>query len=151
MMPDARRGRRVGGDCLESTGRPGTLISVNAFLLRLVLSVALIFQGHAAACASIEMAADRVQSATPAAEDGTDVAAGPGMQHADADGCSDCPGCPDGHQSGSDCGTDCGMIAALPALPAPAQHLVPVEAVVFTAKPSLVDFLQVPPTPPPIA
>lgn len=124
---------------------------MNAFLLRLLLSVALIFQGSAAACASIEMAAVGAQTATMVAGTATDIATGTGMPHGDADGCSDCPGCPDGHQSGNDCGSDCGMIAALPAVSAQVQGFVPVEALGFTAKPSLINFLQVPPTPPPIA
>jgi hypothetical protein len=124
---------------------------MNAFLLRLLLSLALVFQGSAAACAGIEMAADGAQSATLAADNGSDTGTDAGTQPADADGCSDCPGCPDGHRSGADCGSDCGMIAALPALPAQTQKFMPVEALFLASKPSLVDFLQVPPTPPPIA
>lgn len=68
-------------------------------------------------------------------------------------GCMDCPECPEegGQATDPHCGPACGMLATIVVIPGPADRL-PRDAARLTATaPSLVDFLQVPPTPPPIA
>lgn len=115
-------------------------------LLHLLLSFALIFQGMAAACAS----------GMKAGETGSMVNSGQGMAmqaDASADGCKACLRCPDQHNigHGSACAPGCAAASAVLAFPTVVPQAGSGGALVPAPRRSLVDFLQPPPTPPPIA
>ena len=112
-------------------------------LFHLLLSVALIFQGMGVACAS-GMKMGNMGS----------MASGDTGMHADAgsDGCKGCASCPDQQpQHGSDCAPGCAAAFVVLSLrvAVPPGVVATVTAPAF--KPALVDFLQPPPIPPPIA
>lgn len=98
----------------------------------LLLSAILIFQGVGAVCADGAIKADMAKQAM-------------------ADPCPGCPACPEDSTSGSDCLKSCSLLAGLPGMPVLVQHVPPSDALVSVSRVSLVDFSQVPPTPPPIA
>ena len=119
---------------------------MSQLLARLVLSVALIVQGIGPACAGGSVMMDMAQSATMAGDmTGPVKTAAPVCTHAS------CTGCPSGHPAGSDCLQSCGVPASLPCLIVFLPHAAPGNAWDGLPQASLVDFIQVPPTPPPIA
>lgn len=112
-------------------------------LARLLLSVALVFQGMAGACAS-----------TPMSNGGhADMAAGPATMAAmDSKGdCAGCPACPDTPPQHGSCMHACSMPVGLVSMVVFAPHVLPSQNVATVADASPGQSVQAPPTPPPIA
>ena len=116
------------------------------YLFHLLLSLALIIQGMGAACAKGPMMAG-MGAAANANASATLAMAG----DTDSTDCPGCPSCPDKHKHGNDCTPGCAMTAGVPPLRAVTPQSLPATTVLLALEPSLVDFLQAPPTPPPIA
>ena len=112
-------------------------------LTHLLLSVALIFQGLGGACAHGPMSPD-MGSQTMGSLGMTDSAQACMVLHA-------CHGCPGNNMAAQTCMQSCGLPAGLPSVPFPMSHVSLVDALALPAKVSLLDYIQVPPTPPPIA
>ena len=121
---------------------------MSQLLARLLLSVALIVQGIGPACAGGSVMMDMAQSASM-----TGDMTGPAKTAAPVKVCAhaSCPGCPSGHPVGGDCLQSCGVPASLPCLIVFLPHTSPGNAWDGLPQVSLVDFIQAPPTPPPIA
>ena len=66
------------------------------------------------------------------------------------DGCTACPNQGE-HRHGGDCAPGCTVTSAVLPLPLAVPQVLPSNKVVPAPGPSIVDFLQPPPTPPPIA
>jgi len=113
----------------------------------ILLSCALIFQGMGAACAS-GMSMGNMGSTAANSTPGMAMPA-----DATSNDCKGCTTCPDQqkHRHSSDCAPGCTVTSAV----LPLRMVVPqgllASKVVRAPEPSLVDFLQPPPTPPPIA
>jgi len=115
-------------------------------IANLLLSLALIFQGLGAECANGASLAGMTGKAATAGQamamNATDQA---------SDACQGCPGCPDTRKSGDDCMHSCSLPAGLPGLASFSRQIAPSEGLLPSPRPSLVEFAQAPPTPPPIA
>ena len=112
-------------------------------LAHLLLSAALIFQGMGAACATGPMPSDMGNPMTVAAGM-ADASATCMTSHA-------CPGCPGDHMSAQACMQSCGLPASVPSVAFSVPHVPQGLALAPPSNVSLVDYLQAPPTPPPIA
>ena len=115
-------------------------------LVLFLLSAAVIFQGMGSVCACDPPMTDMGKQAMAG---GHSMA----MSHADAPSqhSKGCTGRPDGYKPGNDCLDSCAMPAGLPGVMAFAPRILPGEALLSPPKVSLMDFVQAPPTPPPIA
>jgi hypothetical protein len=112
-------------------------------LAHFLLSVALIFQGVGLVCAYGPMPAATVKSAM-AMQGMTDAAQACMTSHT-------CPGCPGDHMTAQTCMQSCSLPASIDRV---AFFVPPVLLGDSLAQPpivSLVDYIQTPPTPPPIA
>lgn len=112
-------------------------------LAHLLLSVALIFQGMGAVCA---------YGPIPAATDNSAMAMR-GMTDA-AQACMDshtCPGCPGDHMTAQTCMQSCSLPASIDRVAFFVPQVLLGDALARPPIASLVDYIQVPPTPPPIA
>ena len=115
-------------------------------LARLLLSFALIVQGIGPACAGGPVMTDL---AKPAAIAGDTTA--PAVTAANVCTNDQCTGCPVNHQAAGDCLQSCGLPASVPGLIVFLPHVSPGGTWALPPRVSLVDFIQAPPTPPPIA
>lgn len=111
----------------------------------LLLSAILIFQGIAVACVDGPMMTDMAAQSAVTSHGKTMTTAS--ME----DRCHGCPACPEESKSGNDCLKHCSLPVELPRLTAILRQVPPSDALVSVPTVSLVDFAQVPPTPPPIA
>lgn len=115
-------------------------------IFHLLLSFALIFQGMGPACAGGMKMGDMGS----VAKSSSGMAMKAGSTNDDCKGCTTCPD-QQKHRHGSDCAPGCTMTSAVfPLRTVVPQVLLP-SKIVLALEPSLVDFLQPPPTPPPIA
>ena len=107
-------------------------------LIHLLLSVALIFQGMGVVCAYGPMSDFMVMQGAMVGNMASAMAA-------DSNPCSS------GHIAGQDCMQSCAMPAELPRMVLVVEPLFLSDALALPPTVSLVDYVQVPPTPPPIA
>lgn len=112
-------------------------------LAHLLLSLALVFQGMGVVCAYGPMPPDMANSA---ATTHTMM----GMSQACADS-HPCPGCQDKHSTTHACTQNCSLPAGLPSVALFVPHLLLRDSLSLPTQVSLVERIQVPPTPPPIA
>ena len=115
-------------------------------IANLLLSLALIFQGLGAVCANGASLAGVTRQAATAGQ-----AVAMNVTDQASDSCQGCPGCPDTRKSGDDCVHSCSLPAELPGLASFSRPIAPSEGLQPAPRPSLVEFAQAPPTPPPIA
>ncbi len=118
---------------------------MHRMFVHFLLSAILIFQGVGAVCADGPTIPYTTNQSTAASQGMTMTAAS--MEKT----CPGCPACPEDSKPGSDCLDNCSLPAGLPGMPALVRHVPSSDALVSVPRVSLVDFAQIPPTPPPIA
>ena len=112
-------------------------------LTHLLLSVALIFQGMGAVCAYGPMPG--TMGNVPMAMSGMAVTAQACMTS------HTCPGCPGDHMTAQTCMQSCSLPASIDRVAFFVPHVLSGATLAQPPIASLVDYVQVPPTPPPIA
>lgn len=114
----------------------------------LVLSLALMFQGMAVACAYGPMPAPETKTGQHAMAD-MDMAGMSGMEGCDSS--PPCPGCPDGQMSTLGCMQLCTMSAGLGVLALTVPQIASPAALAGPSPATVAVYRQIPPIPPPIA